>query len=84
MVCNIPRYFIKSQSGVKHTSLQSPPYFLIPIGKEKIPGRLLITKKIEEKFTRYLQEIYWHEMKVHTEESSFQDITDAMMEKLKE
>ena len=54
------------------------------LGKEKIPGRLLITKQIEEKFTRYLQEIYWHEMKVHTDESSFQDITDAMMEKLKE
>ena len=54
-----------------------------PFGKEKRPGRLLITKKIEEKFTRYLQEIYWHEMKVHTDESSFQDITDAMMEKLK-
>ena len=41
-------------------------------------------KNIEEKIPRYFREIYWHTVRVHTDEDSFQDITDAMMEKLRE
>ena len=53
--------------------------FTDPLVKEKIPDRLLITKKIEGKFHGYLWELYRHAVRVHTDEASFQDITDAMM-----
>ena len=79
-----PKVFYQVPIWCKTYKSSITSVFTDPHWQEKKSGRLLITKKIEEKFTRYLQEIYWHEMKVHTEESSFQDITDAMMEKLKE
>ena len=84
MECNIPKNFIRSQSGTKNTSLDSYLDLLIPLARKKIPGHSLITNKIEERFPGYLREIYWHTVRVHTNEALFQDIMDAMIEKLKE
>ena len=53
--------------------------FTDPIGKEKRPGRFLITNKIEDKFPGYLRELYQHAMRVHTNEALIQGIMVAMM-----
>ena len=79
MECNIPRDCLNYQSIWINTSLQSPLYLMIPLTRKNNSWIFFNYKKIVEKSPGYLWEIYWHAVRVHTNESSFHDTTDAMM-----
>ena len=65
---NIPRDFIKTNTGGIHTFTHSPMDLMIPLSKEKT-WPLYHLKKTEDKFPGHLQELYWHAMRVHPYEA---------------
>ena len=77
-----PKVFYRVKNWWKTYNSSIASVFIGPLGKENIPGCFVITNKSEEYFPGYLQELYWHAVRVHTDEASFQEITEAMVEKL--
>ena len=78
MYCTIPNQGLNFYTGIINTSLHPPLYFLAPLQRKNGPS--IVTNNIEDKLHRYPQEIYWHAVSVHINESSLKVIKDTMIE----
>ena len=83
MDCKIPKEGLKFYTGGIHTSIHPPLDFLVPRKIKKI-RTFYHYKRYQGQVTQIPQEIYWHALSVHTNEASFKEIRDTIIEILRE